>query len=269
MIVTALSRHGRFARLATTAALLMYAVPANGQAAGPQRATRVELEARASLLEQQVSGNTLRGDARTKAGAEAAAIRRRLQEGDFKVGDRFLSTIRVENVQTDTLVIRDSLMVSVLTLPDMQLTGALRSELEERLSQHVARYVRNASVRAVVLTRINVSGAVQRPGIYYVEPARPIIDVVTIAGGPQQLARLDRIEVRRGGTTLLQGKASDKLVKAGGTLEMADVRSGDDLFVPVKRKINWGFVLQMVFVFTSLFFGILNFLRWYYSRDTN
>jgi hypothetical protein len=254
-------------RLAFTAALLLCTQPAYGQAAGPQRATRVELEARATLLEQQVSGNTLRGDARTKAVAEAAAIRLRLREGDFKVGDRFLSTIRVENVQTDTLVIRDSLMVSVLSLPDLQLTGTLRSELEERLGQHVARFVRNASVRAVVLTRINVSGAVQRPGIYYVEPARPIIDVITIAGGPAAQARLDRIEVRRGGTTLLEGKASDKLVKAGGTIELADVRSGDDVFVPTKRKINWGFVLQMVFVFTSLLFGVLNFLRWYYNRD--
>jgi hypothetical protein len=61
-------------------------------------------------------------------------------------------------------------------------------------------------------------------------------------------------------------KASRKAVKDGRTLEQLDVQSGDEVKIPLKRKINWQIVIQSMLVVSSLFFAGLQFLQWYYNR---
>lgn len=240
---------------------------AAAQSAGPQRASRAQLSERIATLETQLAGNTLKGSARSAAQAEVGAIRLRLQSGDFRVGDRFVLTLRQDVERTDTVSVRDSLKAAVLNLPEINLAGVLRSELEDRMSSHVARFLRNASVKTSVLTRVAVTGAVLRPGFIYVAPDRPINDLVTLAGGPAPTANLDQIVVSRGSIELLSAKASKKVVKEGRTLESLDVQSGDEVRVPTKRKINWQLVIQLFFIVSSLFFAFIQFLQWYYGRQ--
>lgn len=234
--------------------------------AGAQRATRTELAARLQQLESLVA-SAGRADQRSKLLAEQTAIRARLENGDFKVGDRFVMTVRFDSVRVDTASVRDSLVVSILNLPDLRLQGVLRSELDERLNQHVARYIRNASVRSNVLTRIAVLGAVRAPGFYYASPDRPVSDILMLAGGPAPEANLGRFELRRGTTTLVEGKKSRELLESGRTLEQLDVQSGDEFRIPMKRKVNWGLVIQLFFIASSLFFAVFQFLQWYYGRE--
>ncbi len=235
-------------------------------AAGAQRAARSELAERLQQLEGLIA-SAGKADQRSKLQAEQTAIRTRLENGDFKVGDRFVMTVRFDSVRVDTASVRDSLVVSILNLPDLRLQGVLRSELDEKLNQHVARYIRNASVRSSVLTRIAVLGAVRAPGFYYASPDRPVSDVVMLAGGPGPEANLGRFELRRGTTTLVDGKRSRELIESGRTLEQIDVQSGDEFRIPMKRKVNWGIVLQLFFIVSSLFFAIFQFLQWYYNRQ--
>lgn len=235
-------------------------------AAGAQRAARSELASRLQQLESLIA-STGKADQRSKLQAEQTAIRARLENGDFKVGDRFVMTVRFDSVRVDTASVRDSLVVSILNLPDLRLQGVLRSELDEKLNQHVARFIRNASVRSNVLTRIAVLGAVRAPGFYYASPDRPVSDIVMLAGGPAPDANLGRFELRRGTTTLVDGKQSRQLLEAGRTLEQLDVQSGDEFRIPVKRKMNWGLVIQLFFVASSLFFAVFQFLQWYYGRE--
>lgn len=235
--------------------------------AGPQRATRAALAERIVQLEQQTTSGKLSGSAKTRANAELAATRMRLQQGDFRVGDRFLITLRQDSVRSDTASVRDSLKVSVANLPDVSLNGVLRSELDEWMTAHVARYLRNVTVRTSVLTRIAVLGAVRSPGFYYASPDRPISDLVMLAGGPAERANLNELEVRRGKDELLKSKDSQKLVKEGRTLEQIDIQSGDEVTIPVKRKINWQLFVQSMLVVSSLFFAGLQFLQWYYNRQ--
>jgi hypothetical protein len=234
--------------------------------AGPQRASRAMLLARAADLEQAATAAP-KSDTRKKAAAEAAAIRARLVQGDFRVGDRFLLTFRQDSVRTDTVAVRDSLMISVLNLPDVSLTGVLRSELDEQMLTHVQKYLRNADVRTNVLTRISVLGAVARPGFYYAAPDRSVTDLVMLAGGPAPTANLTQLEVHRGGTTLLKAKDSKRQLEQGKTLEQLDIQSGDEVRIPEKRRVNWQIVTQLFFILSSFLFAFINFLRWYYSRE--
>ena len=234
---------------------------------GAQRATRAALAERVALLERQTSSGSLSGSARNRAISELATVRMRLQQGDFRVGDRFVITLREDSVRSDTASVRDSLMVSVANLPDVSLAGVLRSELDERMTAHVARYLRNVSVRTSVLTRVAILGAVRTPGFFWASPDRPISDLVMIAGGPVDQANLNELEVRRGSSKLLTAKASRRAVKEGRTLEQLDVQSGDEVTIPIKRKVNWQLVVQSMLVVSSLFFAGLQFLQWYYNRQ--
>jgi protein involved in polysaccharide export with SLBB domain len=234
---------------------------------GAQRATRAALAERVALLEQQTSSGRLSGSARNRATSELATVRMRLQQGDFRVGDRFVITLRQDSVRSDTASVRDSLMVSVANLPDVSLAGVLRSELDERMTAHVARYLRNVSVRTSILTRVAILGAVRTPGFFWASPDRPISDLVMIAGGPVDQANLNELEVNRGSAKLLTAKASRKAVKDGRTLEQLDVQSGDEVKIPIKKKVNWQLVTQSLLVVSTLFFAGLQFLQWYYTRQ--
>lgn len=234
---------------------------------GPQRATRAELTARLERVEATLAARSLQGEVRTRAMAEAAAIRQRLTQGDFRVGDRFVVWLRHETTRMDTAAVRDSLRVTLFTLPDLSLEGVLRSELDERVTAHVARYLRNFTVRTNPLTRIAILGAVRMPGFYYVSPDRPLSDLVMIAGGPAPDADLDQFEIRRSSTRLLKGKESRRFIKEGRTLEQVDVQSGDEAYIAVKRNLNWQVLVQLFFVISSIVFTAVQFLQWYYNRQ--
>ncbi len=217
-------------------------------------------------LERQLADGKLKTEERSRRSAELQGIRNRLQVGDFHVGDRFLITMRRDSVSTDTASVRDSLKVAVFSLPDISLSGVLRSELDERMSAHVARYLRGVSVRTNLLTRVAVLGAVRNPGFFLAAPDRPISDLVMLAGGPIPDANLKQLEISRGGKVQIKAKDSDRLLKEGKTLEQVDIQSGDEVKIPLKRKFSWQSIIQLAFVISSLFFAVLQFLMWYYNR---
>jgi protein involved in polysaccharide export with SLBB domain len=231
-----------------------------------QRATRTELTLKVAQLERALQDARLKTDARARTSAELQSIRNRLEHGDFRVGDRFIITMRRDTIRSDTASVRDSLKVAVFNLPDISLSGVLRSELDERMSAHVARYLRGVTVRTNVLTRVAVMGAVKSPGFLYVSPDRPVSDLIMLAGGPSPEANLKKLEVSRNGVPLVEAKDSDRILRDGRTLAQVDIQSGDEVRIPVKRKVSWQSIIQLTFVLSSLFFAALQFLMWYYGR---
>ena len=246
------------------------AVPAQAQtvgSGGPQRAARQELQALATSLDRQVAAEK-DGRARLRLQLSAAAVRERLDKGDFRPGDRFLVALARDSAPSvDTVQVRDSLLVLFGGLPELRVAGVLRSELEGLLQTHASRYLRNVTVRASILTRVQVSGPVARPGFYYASPDRPVSDLVMLAGGPGVGANLGNLRIRRGAVEVLGEKEGRRVIKDGRTLEQLDVQSGDEVVVGTARKINWGLVIQLAFVVSSLFFAALQFIQWYYSRQ--
>jgi beta-lactamase regulating signal transducer with metallopeptidase domain/outer membrane biosynthesis protein TonB len=106
--------------------------------------TRAELEAQATAAEK------------AHRTGEAWLLRTRLEKGDFQEGDRILVEVEGANIITkpETLVVQNGKNGKHLELPrmaDLSLEGVLRAELQERLTQHLAQYIREPVVRATPL----------------------------------------------------------------------------------------------------------------------
>lgn len=233
-----------------------------------QRASRDDLKARAESIQRDLSAGNFKNKDRARLQAEAAAVKLRLSEGDFHPGDRFLITLTQDGAtRSDTASVRDSLVVSLVGLPDLSLQATLRSELNEKLTAHVARFLRNSTVRTIVFTRVAILGGVSRPGYYVVPPDQPIGDLLMVAGGTTQDARVNELQVNRGSETLISAKDSRKALMEGRTLEQLDVQSGDEIKIPIKRKYSAQTIVQLLLVASTVLFGLVNFLSFYYSRQ--
>jgi protein involved in polysaccharide export with SLBB domain len=241
----------------------------NGQGvtdAGPQRANRTDLIALKATIDKQITTG-IKGERLSEARFRSSAITARLEHGDFKVGDRFLLSIQQGDAKVDTASVRDSMWVTIPSLPDFSVAGVLRSELDAKLGEHISRYLKNATVRATVLTRVAILGAVQAPGFYYVSPDRPISDLVMTAGGPAGNANIRKLEIVRGKVVVLASKKSAAALESGRTLEQLDVQSGDEIRIAARRDLNWSVILRLLLVGVGVFFSLLQFLQWYYNRQ--
>lgn len=177
---------------------------------------------------------------------EAAAIRQRLRDGDFQVGDRIVVTVQGETFLTDTFTVRTGRMVSFPNLPDISLQGVLRRELNDHLKREIGKYVRDPSVKATSLIRIAVMGEVARPGYYSVPSDYLASDAIMAAGGPTATAELKKSTLRRGDSVLLDRAGMQQAIASGATLDKLDVRPGDELVVGKKTTRNWQSVAYVV-----------------------
>jgi polysaccharide export outer membrane protein len=100
--------------------------------------------------------------------------------------------------------------------------AVLKTELIEAYS----RYLRSPAIEVTFLRRINVGGAVQKPGVYYIDPTMTVRDALLEAGGPTPLGRTDRVELIR------DGKLMQARLRQDVPIVESPVRSGDQLYVP-------------------------------------
>ncbi|MBC8088142.1 MAG: SLBB domain-containing protein [Phycisphaerae bacterium] len=232
------------------------------------QAKRVDLHNRLSSRETELANPKLSSAKRRQLQADVANIKNRLDNGDFKTGDLLVVTVDVENKPSvDTATVRDGGLISISRVPDVSVAGTLRSEVEDKVKKHVGTYFRSPEVRVNFTTRVTVVGAVGRKGSFNVSPDRPLSEIITVAGGGLPNAKLDQLEVRRGGKTILSKKASKKLLIDGVTVEQAGIQNGDEVEIPGKRVITWQAVTQTIFLISSLTFALINFLRYYYASE--
>lgn len=224
------------------------AAAANGQSAPAPS----PLTSRADLTAAEISLTQTRdGDPRKNAMA-AAAIRQRLRDGDFQVGDRIVVTVVANDTRTDTLVVRTGRVIELpgkLTVP---LTGVLRSELQERVTTEVHKYVKAEQVVATPLMRVGILGEVARPGYFALSSDVLLSDAIMSAGGPSVTADLERSVVRRGNEEFRSAKDTRAAMASGLTLDQFGLRPGDELIVGRRRDFLSGPVVGLVGVAASL-----------------
>jgi protein involved in polysaccharide export with SLBB domain len=199
---------------------------------GREQVTRTELENLLERIRENLASAAYSGRIRSQLEQSASMITRRLEEGDFQVGDRVLLQVEGEPEMSDTLVVRSGQLVSVPVVGDLSLRGVLRSELEPQLADHIGRYVREPRIRAQALIRISVIGEVESPGFFVVPAEMLVTDVLMIAGGPTPTSKLDDLRIERGTTNIWEGELFQEAVIQGRTLDHLNVQAGDRIVVP-------------------------------------
>ena len=210
-------------------------------------ATRADLTALADRLER---GS---GEERT----QAAVVRGRLREGDFRPGDRISLVIEGNVTLADSAVaVSSGPKITLPDIGDIPLAGVLRSELQNHMKTQLARFVRDARVRATPLVRVSMLGPVARPGFYFMPADIPISEAVMRAGGPAGTADLSRSVIRRGTDELYDSRNTQTAINEGLTLDQLSLRSGDEIVVGTQSTKNWQSVASVISVVTSIVIAI-------------
>lgn len=215
--------------------------------AAPELEERSALEAEARLAEEQH---------RT---SEAWLLRTRLEHGDFQDGDRIVVKLLGSTAYNDTVTVRAGKMLPLPRMDDLPLEGVLRSELNARLSSHLARYLRDSSVRATPLLRLAVLGQVRSPGYYYTSADVLLSDVIMKAGGPSGDADMNKISIRRGSETIWNAQDTRTALSDGLSLDRLHLRAGDEIYLPEQHHFNWMTAAQISLSLAGLAVALIRF----------
>ena len=191
--------------------------------------TRAELTAAATRAE--TAATTGDPTQRAQNAMIGAAIRQRLHDGDLQVGDRVVVTIISDAVHRDTVVVRSERTLELPGMIVVPLAGVLRSELEERVSSEVLKYVKAQQIEVTPLMRVGVLGAVTRPGYFAFASDIPLTDAIMGAGGPTGTADVGRTTVRRRNQEFRSAGETSKAIARGLTLDQFGLSAGDELVV--------------------------------------
>lgn len=113
-----------------------------------------------------------------------------------------------------------------------KVTDTSASELKRELIEAYETYLRNPSIDVILLRRVNVLGAVNKAGLYPVDPTMTVADVLALAGGTTSIGNPNKVRLIRDGETITTSLSQRTVI---GELE---VRSGDQFYVPEKSWIS-------------------------------
>ena len=124
--------------------------------------------------------------------------------------------------------------------------------LKETLLARYDAYLINPSVEVTILRRINVLGAVQKPGLYPLDGTMTVADALAAAGGATANGDQRKVELLRNGVRV--SERIDTRTKIGES----PLRSGDQLFVPERGFVvrNSALVASAISVSTSLIIAL-------------
>ena len=192
--------------------------------------SRAELESQAKVAETQ------------HRSGEAWLLKQRLEKGDFQDGDRILFKIQGNTALPagflqipDTLTVRAGNKLELPRMADLSLQGVLRSELNDKLTEHIAQYVKEPTIRSVPLVRMAILGNVGHPCYLYTSADSPLSDVLMQAGGPSGNADMNAITILRGNDVIWNAQDTQAALADGLSVDRLHLRAGDEVIVPQTR----------------------------------
>jgi protein involved in polysaccharide export with SLBB domain len=248
----------RFRQLALAVCFGTAAQPAGAQPPQGQASSRT---AAASFESRdELTARLRRAEAQNQT-AQAWLLRSRLERGDFQEGDKIVVVIDGAAVVRDTIQVRAGKVLQFPRMAEVSLQGVLRAELTEVVTDHLARYLVNPSVRATPLLPVAVLGSITRPGFYYTAADVVLRDVIMSAGGPTYGADLDKVVVRRGGEVIWAPSDVRVALADGLSLDELHLRAGDEIVIPERRRFQLTTVLGLVSTAMGVTLVILQLLR--------
>ncbi len=224
-------------------------------------ATRDTLEQLATFFENGARSQAYSPVLREKARGEAAIVRRRLQQGDFRVGDRVVMVVEGELQLTDTFVVTAGPAIELPVVGAISLRGVLRTELQPYLTQQLSRFVAQPDVRARTYVRLTFAGEILQPGYHMLPIETPLPDAIMSVGGPTTAANLHKLKVRRADGTVLEGKELELALALGETLDALQLREGDSIEVPRRPVFTFGQIISYTAAVTSIIILVDRVLR--------
>jgi polysaccharide export outer membrane protein len=155
---------------------------------------------------------------------------------DFQVGDRILLRVEGDSALSDTFTVVAGPALHLPAIGEVSLAGVHRADLETYLTRELGRYLKDPVVHARALIRVSVVGEVVRPGFYAVPLDLVLTDALMVAGGPTQVAKVDRLRILRGESALWSGNRLQGAIARGATLGDLGLRPGDRIDVPGGRR---------------------------------
>jgi protein involved in polysaccharide export with SLBB domain len=152
----------------------------------------------------------------------------------FQVGDRILLHVEGDSALTDTFTVVAGPALRLPNVGEIALAGVPRADLEPYLTRELGRYINDPVVQARALIRVSVAGEVTHPGYYAVPIDLVLADALMLAGGATQDARVERLSVQRGNSSIWSGSALQTAIARGATLDELGMRAGDRIQVPGK-----------------------------------
>lgn len=124
--------------------------------------------------------------------------------------------------------------------------------LKQKMLESYAMYLRNPSIEVTMLRRINILGAVQKPGLYPVDATMTIADALAVAGGATPNGDPHHVDLMRNGVKI------EEKISGDTNLASTPLRSGDQLFVPERSFVvrNSGLVATAISVSASLIIAL-------------
>ncbi len=230
--------------------------------------SREDLVRHLQNLEAAAASDEYGGTLRERARVQAEAVRTRLQNGDFRVGDRIAVQVQGENWNAQSpgavaptvvtmpgaagvpvisavgntggavFTVESGPAVKLPGIPAISLKGVLRSELTDHLTRELSTYILDPQVTSRALIRVSVFGAVGSPGYFYPAAEQLVGEVIMMAGGPAPSADNEKIMVRRGADLLWEGESLQAVMAEGRTLDQMNFQAGDIIEVPAKSTSN-------------------------------
>jgi polysaccharide export outer membrane protein len=110
-------------------------------------------------------------------------------------------------------------------LGSRSVTAVSAAELKRQLQADYAKEVQNQEVAIVLLRRVRVLGAVQKPGLYFIDPTMTLGDAVALAGGVTATGKQDEVRVFQSGNEVSADLPLSELA-------VRHLASGDGVVVP-------------------------------------
>ena len=223
------------------AGMLTLAQPAAAQTeagwdTGQLQLTRTQLTELKERLAQAAESKAYSRELRSRAKVQFELVHKRLDEGDFQIGDQVALAVEGEPQLTGTFVVAPGLVLKLPLVGDVPLSGVLRSELQEHMTRQLGQFIRNPVVQARSLIRISIVGMIGKPGFYVVPSESLVTDALMLAGGPSVASDLSRIEIERSGTSIWGGQPLQEAMTQGRTLDQLSLRAGDRIILPAIQQ---------------------------------
>ncbi len=223
--------------------------------------SRADLEELLRFYEDALLSPAYSDQVKASLGAEAARVRTRLRDGDFKLGDRIVLSVQGEPNLPDTVPVVAGPKITLPLFGDIELAGVLRSEVEAHIAQALSSFLRNPQVEAQGLMRVSIQGMVGAPG-FYVVPADILLgEVLMVAGGPAQNANLEDLRIERGVEVLMDGDELQEALRQGLSLDQLNMQAGDQVVLPQRGNGLFSNVALVVGLLTSITLVIVQISR--------